>query len=473
MLAFGYPGTVQKPGKPASGSVPKAVKLEPVQTTTDEPSQDGNSHGPWRSYKEKIAQLAQRIVDAQGPIRVLDLIKWPNDVFEEFKSSKYRELPRVEQGYYAEMSLGFDPDAKKREFKEIEHDIDRELGENDAIGNILSESARQYRMVVELLESRGTARFYDLSKELYGSAHDRFADGVTQVRHVAHDLYDILTQLDDSLLGQEKARDIEAPQVVTELNERLTEVFGDGVIRVVLDDGIVADAAAGSDYIKIRDGARFSARDVRILEVHEGWAHVATSLNGQRQPVARWLAKGPPRVAATQEGLAALLELLTLASYPSRARRLNDRVLAVEKVESGANFMDLFEWFRTEGYDEETCFWNTQRVFRGGLTDGGAPFTKDIVYMKGIVSNFNFLQSAIAIGRPELIRWLFVGKVALEDVPVLAERAHEGIVRPPKFVPDLFQDLNGLAMWLAVTTFWGRLNSNAVMSHFEKMFGDM
>jgi uncharacterized protein (TIGR02421 family) len=293
------------------------------------------------------------------------------------------------------------------------------------------------------------------------------------VRHVAHDLYDILTQLDDSLLGPQPPRDIEAPVVVKELNERLREVFGDGVIRVVLDDGIVADAAAGSDYIKIREAARFSMRDIRILEVHEGWAHVATSLNGQQQPVARWLAKGPPRVAATQEGLAALLELLTLASYPSRARRLNDRVLAVEKVESGANFLELFEWFRTEGYDEETCFWNTQRVFRGGLIEGGAPFTKDIVYMKGLVSNFNFLQSAITIGRAELIRWLFVGKVALEDIPVLAERAHEGIVRPPKFVPELFQDLNGLAMWLAVTTFWGRLNNTAVMSHYEKMFGDM
>jgi hypothetical protein len=92
--------------------------------------------------------------------------------------------------------------------------------------------------------------------------------------------------------------------------------------------------------------------------------------------------------------------------------------------------------------------------------------------MKGIVTNFNFLQSAITIGRPELIRWLFVGKVAIEDIPVLAQRAHEGIVRPPKFVPALFEDLNGLAMWLAITNFWGRLNNRAIMSHYEKMFDE-
>jgi len=436
----------------------------------DDFASDREESGPWRSYKEKVARVAQQIVDAQQPIRVLDHIKWSPEVFEKFRESRWREPPQVGPEFYQQANLGFEPEVKKREFKEIEKAVDHELGEKDAIGSILSDSAREYRLVVELLQSRGTPRFYELSRRLYGSSRDRFDDGVTEVRHVAHDLYNTLTNLDDSLLGPQLPRDIEAAEVVQILNEQLRDVFGDGVIRVILDDGIVADAAAGSDYIKIRQGAKFSRRDVRILEVHEGWAHVATSLNGQQQPVARWLAKGPPRVAATQEGLAAVLEILTLVSYPSRARRLNDRVLAVEKAESGANFLEVFEWFRTEGYDEEVCFWNTQRVFRGGVIDGGAPFTKDIVYMKGIVTNFNFLQSAIAIGRPELIRWMFVGKVAIEDIPVLAQRAHEGIVRPPKFVPKLFEDLNGLAMWLAISNFWGRLNNRAIVRHYEKMF---
>jgi uncharacterized protein (TIGR02421 family) len=236
---------------------------------------------------------------------------------------------------------------------------------------------------------------------------------------------------------------------------------------VILDDGIVADAAAGSDYIKVLRGALFSERDLKLLEVHEGWVHVATSMNGQAQPVARWLSIGPPRVASTQEGLAALLEVLTLTSHPQRARRLNDRVLAVDKAEDGANFLEVFEWFRTEGYDEETCFWNTQRVFRGGMTEGGAPFTKDIVYTYGIVSTLNFLTSAIAVGRADLIRWLYVGKVALEDLHTIAEHAHEGLVRPPRYVPPMFRDLNGLSIWMAISSFWGKLQNNAVQEHFK------
>jgi len=421
---------------------------------------------PWLSYKERVSRLAQRLVDAQRPIRVLNAIKWDASVFEGFRDSGWRKLPAVSAEDYARISLGFDPASKQAEFAGIINDVQADLG-SDGIGNILRHTAEQYIDVVAMLQARGTPRFYELSRVLYGSPKDVFVDGSTQVRDVSQHMYDILTGLDDSVLGVEMPRDIPAEDAVEVLNARLADYFGENAVRVMLDDGIVADAAAGSDYIKVRRGALFSERDLKLLEVHEGWVHVATSMNGQAQPVARWLSIGPPRVASTQEGLAALLEVLTLTSHPHRARRLNDRVLAVDKAEDGANFLEVFEWFRTEGYDEETCFWNTQRVFRGGVTAGGAPFTKDIVYTFGIVSTLNFLTSAIAVGRADLIRWLYVGKVALEDLHTIAEHAHEGLVRPPRYVPPMFKDLNGLSIWLAISAFWGKLKNEAVQEHFR------
>src|SRR6185369_16554417 len=142
-------------------------------------------------------------------------------------------------------------------------------------------------------------------------------------------LYALLTNLDEATLGQAQPRDLDGGKVVEILRERFRGYFGEAAVNVTLDDGIIADAAAGSDYVKVRDGAMFTTRDVDILEVHEGWVHVATSLNGAAQHVARWLAKGPPRTTAVQEGLAALMEVLTFRSYPRRARKLNDRILAV------------------------------------------------------------------------------------------------------------------------------------------------
>ncbi|MEO6418235.1 MAG: flavohemoglobin expression-modulating QEGLA motif protein, partial [Polyangiaceae bacterium] len=390
----------------------KSLAPVPIDRTPSIPPMP--AAGPWRSYKEIVSQLATRIVDGQREIRVLQAIRWDDSIQENFLKSRGRELPKVDESYYAGVELGFDPKAKAEEFEAIARDIDSELGETDAIGAIMTKTALEYRDVVRMLAVRGTPLFYAYSRKLYGSPKDKFPDGKSTVRDLGHVLYSILTNADEAALGSAEERKFSSTECATELNERFARYFSDTTVRVSADDSILADAAAGNDYVKVRTGAKFSTRDIDILEVHEGWVHVATSLNGQQQTVARWLAKGPPRTTAVQEGLAALLEIFTFRTYPRRARRLNDRVLAVDKAEDGASFLDVYEWFRTEGYDEEECFHNTRRIFRGGMVEGGAPFTKDACYCKGIVLNYAFIRSAIQHNRVDLIPFLFVGKVAHE-----------------------------------------------------------
>jgi len=426
--------------------------------------------GPWRSYKEIVSSLAARIVEAQRPIRVLNAIRWDGSIEEQFVKAKYKELPKVGSTYYGNGDLGFEPRVKAEEFEAIARDIDRDLGDSDAIGQIMTTTVLEYRDVVHLLAARGTPAFYAFSRKLYGSPKDKFPDGRSTVRDLGHALYQILTNVDDNLLGPQFERTIDAQQCASILNERFASYFADTEVRVSVDDSIVADAAAGNDYVKVRSGARFSPRDIDILEVHEGWVHVATSLNGQQQTVAQWLAKGPPRTTAVQEGLAALLEIFTFRTYPRRARRLNDRVLAVDKAEDGADFLEVFDWFRTEGYEEDECFHAARRVFRGGVVEGGAPFTKDAGYCKGVVLNYSFIRSAIQHNRADLIPFLFVGKVAHEDVPILARRVHDGVVKPPRYLPPIFRDLNGLAVWMAYSTFFGQLGDDAISDHYARVF---
>jgi uncharacterized protein (TIGR02421 family) len=431
--------------------------------------------GPWRSYKEIVAQLADRIVDAQKPIRVLQALRWDDTVEANFFKTTPREMPAVDKAHYDGVELGFEPRLKAEEFEGIARDIDRDLGEADPIGQIMVTTALEYRDVVQMLASRGTPDFYVWSRKLYGSPKDKFPDGRSTVRDLGRLLYGLLTNVDQwgdlarATLHSPK-RTIDAVEAARQLGERLAVFFGDARVRVEADNGILADAAAGSDYVKVRNGAKFGTRDIDILEVHEGWVHVATSLNGQSQPVAKWLAKGPPRTAAVQEGLAALVEMFTFRTYPRRARRLNDRVLAVDKAEDGASFLDVFEWFRTEGYEEDECFNNTRRIFRGGVLGGGAPFTKDACYCRGIVLNYAFIRSAIQHDRIDLIPMLFVGKVAHEDVPILARRVSDGVVKPPQFLPPMFRDVSGLAIWMAYSTFFSQLGGQAIADHYAKLF---
>src|SRR5207247_8594107 len=96
-----------------------------------------------------------------------------------------------------------------------------------------------------------------------------------------------------------------APEAVAILAARLRPLIPPHIqVRVKLCDRIVADAAAGCDYVKLRRRAMFSVLDLALLEYHEGWVHLGTTLNGLRQPNLAALAKGPPSTAATQEGLA-------------------------------------------------------------------------------------------------------------------------------------------------------------------------
>ena len=426
----------------------------------------------WSTYKEKITRLSNRIVELQRPIRILDAIKWEHHVEHELKKSHFKEMPKLGPEYYASIDLGFNPQQKIQDLADLITEIDTALGPNDEIGKLLKKNAEEYADAVRMLLARGTKEFWQYSKKLYGSPKDTFFDDDNTILSLGQLLYSILSHIDEKTLGTEYPRDLEAEQVVEILNERFQTYFaGAGKnVHAKLSDGIIADAAAGGDVVKIKSGAKFSARDVDILEVHEGWVHVGTTQNGQHQHVARWLAKGPPRCSSTQEGLAVIMEIFTFRSYPSRARHINDRILAIDKAEEGANLLEIIEFYRTEGYSEEDCIWNATRVFRGGLVEGGAPFTKDIAYCKGFIENYNFMRAAIRAGVPAMVPFIFAGKLHVDDVPLLYQKHQEGIVDAPKFMPWQFTDLNGIAVWMSFSSFLNLVDLKRIQEHYNKLF---
>lgn len=424
----------------------------------------------WVSYKEKIKHLSDRVVEAQRPIRVLDAIKWDPSVEEEFFKNKGKKLPRIDAEYYAKTEIGFDPNEKQRELQEIAADIKKDLGDKDDLGHLLLEMVDEYHELTLMLSNRGTPEFYKSARKLYGSPKDKFFEDNISIRDQGHHLYQILSQLENKFLGQEYPKEISSEEVVRVLRERFDKSFMQDKIEVRLDDGIVADAAAGSDVIKIKEGAKFSKKDIDIFEVHEGWVHVATTLNGKAQKVATFLSKGPPRVAATQEGLAILMEILTFSTYPLRARTINDRIIGVDKAEEGADFLEVYEFYLTEGYSEQDAFRNSMRVFRGGVITGGAPFTKDISYCRGFIENYNFIRTAIRKGRPEIVPFLFTGKLHVDDIPLLYQKSLEGVIDAPQLLPPQFQDLNGLAVWMSFSNFLNVVDMHKVSEYYDDLF---
>lgn len=420
-------------------------------------------------YLAAVKQLSDRIVEAQKPIRILDAVKWNLEVKQAFFDSQFRSLPTVDRDYYLHhCPLGFDPHAKRREFHDIERDIHRQLGQLSPVTGMMRRACREYQMVVRMLEARGTEEFGDLSQELYGSASDVFHAGEPTVAELGTSMEQTLVNLlrHDSMA--EEAKTIDAETAVAELNARMGRVFPNDGIRVMISDGITADAAAGTDYIKIRKGALLNSNDLDVLEAHEGWVHLGTTINGMSQPYCTFLGKGQPSSTVTQEGLAVLTEIITLRSTPARLYKLINRVRAVTLAEDGANFLDVFNYLRDKELSEEDSYAIASRVFRGS-TAAGSPFTKDIAYMKGFVQTYNFMRLAVAQGKLEKLPLLFVGKIQLEDITTIDQLMQEGIVLPPRFVPPHFADLKGLAAWLSFSRFIGALNFQQLESDYASL----
>ncbi len=240
-----------------------------------------------QQYLENVKTLSDQLLAIQAPIRILDSIKWPAQWRQKFFDTGMRSLPQADTDYYQSIPLNFDPDAKQQELKQLCQRITRTLGKKDPLAKLLRTTTKQYITVIDLLKHRGLPQFGDYSVKLYGSAQDHLFGDKRSLLEVAEQLCAIFSQPAVNHIAFEQPKLYDAPNAVKLLQQRLNTYFTKGELKVVLSDGIVSDAAAGGDSIKMNNRSRFSERDLRVLEVHEGWVHVGTTLNGRHQPWAR------------------------------------------------------------------------------------------------------------------------------------------------------------------------------------------
>lgn len=407
-----------------------------------------------------IHDLSQKLIELQSPIRILDSIKWDETVKQAFFKSKFKELPKVDEAYYKSKSLHFDPENKLKEIQALELLIQSKLGRLSPLSQLMERICEEYRVVVHMLQARGTPEFGTYSQQLYGSATDAFYVGGPNLIKLAEILHNTLPDLHLKTQSAADQKVYSSDQAVEILQSRLNDYFNDPTekIRVEISDDIVADAAAGAEVIKINRNAKFSEREIRVLEVHEGWVHLGTTLNGKRQKTCHFLSKGAPSATITQEGLALIMEMFSLSAYPGRIQKICNRISAVNMAEEGADFIQVFNFFREQNYSEDESWNYSMRVFRGALPNGkcGA-FTKDVSYTKGFVQIYNYIRLAIKHGLIEKVPLLFIGKSTLQDLPLFADLLEQGILEYPKYIPPQFRDMSAISAWLSFSLFMNEL----------------
>ena len=400
------------------------------------------------------AALDLRMVKAVRAIKLLSLVSWPIEVQHAFLAQWARGDTALPQHAYP-----------RHDFSEARRELDAIIAEADPqhpLGRYLCDSAQSWSIAAELLESLGTPAVTAHSVRLFGRPDEPLPGNGPTTRDAARHFIDIADELDRELLAPSEQVAISATALQLQLQSDLDDFFNQRVIDVVLDPQLIAKAAAGATRIRLRAGAAFSDYDRHQLLEHEAFVHSLTALNGRQQPLLPSLALSSPRTTATQEGLATFAEQITGSIDIERMKRVSLRIEAVAMALDGADFVQVFRYFLDAGQNQIESFSSAQRVFRGVPLTGGCAFTKDTVYLRGLIGVHTFFRWALRQRKLRLCRNLFAGKMTLADVQNFEPLFDSGVIVPPRWLPQWVARANGLAGMLAFSLFANRIRLDKV-----------
>ncbi len=410
---------------------------------------------------ETAKQAGLHLEAASSAMRILSAMSWGDDLKDKFL--KTGALPKPVY-----------PHIDTQKAREHIADARARIDGQHVVFIWLSRLADKLETTANMIDARGTHEFFNHSSKLYGRPTRLMLDGETRVLDMARQMDDILDEFDfGQLVIDGYETQMSSTKFVRALRPKLAQHFGDDAPKVRVSSKLSAKASASSRRIRVRKSARFTERDIEQLLQHEALVHVATAMNGQAQTNFPILGRAHAGTTEIQEGLAVFAEIISGAMDPRRFRRLSARVLEIQNAIDGADFKEVFDEFIARGIPPSQAYENTRRVFRGGVITGGAPFTKDMVYLNGLLRVHNFMRTVVRLGRADLIRVLFVGKMDLEDLPALAQLASQDRINPPKFMPAWAKDLRFLVSYMAYSSFLNQVKLPGFQSYYETALKDV
>jgi uncharacterized protein (TIGR02421 family) len=400
------------------------------------------------------AALDARLAAAVKGIRLLDVLSWPAQAQETFLAAwkiGRIHLPKIEY--------------PRENYAAVRAELDAVRAAADPdhpLGRYLIETADSWRIATRLIDAAGTHKVTAYSTRLYGRPVEMLpGDGPTNLEAARHFVH-LADDMDQELREMEVDRLLPAEDIRDALQREVDAFFVDHKVKVELDPGLIAKAAASPTKIRVRTSTGFSDYDRHQLLVHEAFVHTLTGINGREQPHLKSMARGAPRTTATQEGLATFAELISGSMDIERMKRISLRIVAIDMAINGADFVQVFRAFLDAGQTPADSFASAQRVFRGAPLVGGAAFTKDTVYLHGLLSVHTFFRWCLRHRKLGIAHQLFAGKLALEDVFALQPMFDAGAIAAPHYLPPWMQRANGLAGMLAFSLFANKIRLDRV-----------
>lgn len=401
-----------------------------------------------------FAALDAELVAAVKDVKLLSVLSWPMSTQTKFVADWQKRRVQMPEVSYR----GFAYQDKRSVLESI---IQR-AGTEHPVGNYLTRTAQSWIYATLLLESAGTSEMSGYSIQLFGKPGDTIAGSEVHNIDAAKHFIVAAREVMQSNQLAEPDYCLSAETMREEIQAELDKFFTNHKIRVTVDEELAAKAAAGPTRIRLRARTSFTEYDRMQLLQHEAFVHSLTALNGREQPYLKSLGYSSPRITATQEGLAVFAELVTGSIDLGRMNRISQRIIGIDLALKGADFVDVFRFFLDEGQSENESFTSAMRVFRGAPLSGGHAFTKDTVYLHGLLSVHTFFRWVFKQNRLPLTRHLFAGKMTLQDVLALEPFYESGFISPPLYLPTWVQRSNALAGYLSFSLFANKIRLDQI-----------
>jgi uncharacterized protein (TIGR02421 family) len=408
---------------------------------------------------QHLREVDHRLVAIARDVKVLGPMSWPSDVQHRFLTDWQQGRRRLPDVRLAPIDYGTHREALVA--------LTTGLDPSHPLEAFLLETARSYASICELLGAIGDgAHVTALSSEIYGRPGDPLSGSDKNNLDAARHFLAVSEAYFKDAQRGDVALVVDAVTIAEEMRRRIPEVIDGHPISVVLDPNLVSKAAAGATRIRLRDGTAFNGYDLEQLLQHEVFVHSLTALNGRFQPHFSALGLGAPRTTAAQEGLATFAELVTGAIDIGRIRRIALRIVAIDMALKGADFVEVFECFLENGQSPAESFNSAMRVFRGVPPTGGAAFTKDTVYLHGLMEVHTFFRWALHHNRLQLCHWFVAGRMSIDDVLRLEPFFLDGTLALPRYQPPWLTRTNGLTAYLAFSVFTNAIRIEALDADF-------
>jgi uncharacterized protein (TIGR02421 family) len=414
------------------------------------------------SEKERIRTVAQLLQQAAKPVRILKTIGWDLQIKADFFANNAQQLPQVT---YPK----FDPNPTLEILREARRNI---FPQSSRVDMWLERQSNCIEWGAQMLANVGNPAFLVYGRQAYGDPTTPLRYDPKTPLQLAQSIRDSIEKLDHIKMNIPSPAIHLAEEVAEQITKAVQEHFGEDAPEVVIVDQLSANALATSKQIRIRRDAKFTDKDAIQLINHEAFIHVLTSVNGKKQTDLPILGEGHVGTTRTQEGLAVFAEVISGTMELNRFQRLADRVFAIQMAIEGADFIQVYRYFLEPTDQPEQAFESTRRVFRGGVVSGGVPFTKDVVYLFGLLQVSAVIRAAFSAGRADCLRLLFCGKLDTSDIPALGELTALGLCKLPTYLPPWILDPRYLLALLTYSNFISQLDLQTATEVVQRFLAD-